>query len=197
MKSNVCALEKGGKGLDKILAEVEHVAEYNKLGEKQTLRLRLLAEELSGMLGGILDNFSGEFWAEDRNGTYELHTVIKVDEMTYELRNELLKLSSSGKNFSARGIMGKIRAAIDNLILASAGMPFDETMYLSGVGYGVEVNGIYSAWSLNRYRDDIKKQKDTEEAWDELEKSIVANLADDVTVGVKGRKVEVIVYKKI
>ena len=161
MKSNVCALEKGGKGLDKILAEVEHVAEYNKLGEKQTLRLRLLAEELSGMLGGILDNFSGEFWAEDRNGTYELHTVIKVDEMTYELRNELLKLSSSGKNFSARGIMGKIRAAIDNLILASAGMPFDETMYLSGVGYGVEVNGIYSAWSLNRYRDDIKKQKDT------------------------------------
>ena len=196
MKSNVCALEKGGKGLDKILAEVEHVAEYNKLGEKQTLRLRLLAEELSGMLGGILDNFSGEFWAEDRNGTYELHTVIKVDEMTYELRNELLKLSSSGKNFSARGIMGKIRAAIDNLILASAGMPFDETMYLSGVGYGVEVNGIYSAWSLNRYRDDIKKQKDTEEAWDELEKSIVANLADDVTVGVKGRKVEVIVYKR-
>ena len=32
--------------------------------------------------------------------------------------------------------------------------------------------------------------------WDQLEKSIVAKLADDVIVGVRGKKVEIIIIKE-
>ena len=33
------------------------------------------------------------------------------------------------------------------------------------------------------------------EAWDELEKSVIASVADDVIVGVKGRKADLIIVK--
>ena len=39
-------------------------------------------------------------------------------------------------------------------------------------------------------------QKDHAEEWDELEKSVIANLADDVTVGVLNGKVDMVVRKK-
>ena len=49
-------------------------------------------------------------------------------------------------------------------------------------------------WSLRKFEDESKK--DTEnETWDELEKSIVANIADDVSVKIVGTSVEIIVSK--
>ena len=33
-------------------------------------------------------------------------------------------------------------------------------------------------------------------AWDELEKSVIASVADDVIVGVKGRQANIIIVKK-
>ncbi len=50
-------------------------------------------------------------------------------------------------------------------------------------------------WTLQNYqkREPVQNQK---EKWDELERSIVANLADDVLVTMKGRHVEIVVKKK-
>ena len=50
MKSNVCKIDKGNKDLELILKESEKVAVYNELNHKQTLQLRLLCEEIDGML---------------------------------------------------------------------------------------------------------------------------------------------------
>ena len=49
-----------------------------------------------------------------------------------------------------------------------------------------------NSWSLNQYKN---KQKDREEPWDEIEKSIIANIADDVVVSVKGRNIEIVITK--
>ena len=55
-------------------------------------------------------------------------------------------------------------------------------------------------WSLCDYRqylsDDSHLTEQAEEDRDELEKSIVANLADDVKVGVKGDRITITVVKK-
>ena len=55
-------------------------------------------------------------------------------------------------------------------------------------------------WSMDVYREGIEnaKEKDgaAQEAWDELEKSILANLADDVRVSIKGNVAEVVVEKR-
>ena len=60
-------------------------------------------------------------------------------------------------------------------------------------GYSESVDYSY-VWSLNKYK--VSVQESEKEAWDELEKSIIANLADDVIVGVKGKQASIVVVKK-
>lgn len=54
-------------------------------------------------------------------------------------------------------------------------------------------------WSLSDYKGDIEKQKDSGKAekLDELEKSIVANIANDISVGVKGETVNLVITKEL
>jgi hypothetical protein len=57
---------------------------------------------------------------------------------------------------------------------------------------GMADSGIM--WSLYEYRGALKESIDgsetAQEAWDELEKSIVASVAKDVLVGVKGNRLD-------
>ena len=48
-------------------------------------------------------------------------------------------------------------------------------------------------WTLDTFRKEANEKKG--EPWDELEKSIIANIADDVIVGVEGKRVEIVVKK--
>ena len=55
---------------------------------------------------------------------------------------------------------------------------------------------------MTRYQDELRpniQRQDTAAlaAWDELEKSVVARVADDVKVSIKGRTAEVTIVKKI
>ena len=59
-----------------------------------------------------------------------------------------------------------------------------------------------AAWSMRVYRVEIERylhenRKGAEDAWDELEKSVVAHVADDVKVSIKGRMVEMTINKKL
>ena len=57
-------------------------------------------------------------------------------------------------------------------------------------------DALYS-WSMQKYKSEIDAVRSEEsEAWDELEKSIIANIADEVSVGVTKNSVELIVQKK-
>ena len=198
MKSNICTINKGGIGLDAILAEVEKVADYNNLPHKETLRLRLLAEELTGMLPELVENFDGYFWIENDENKYELHTEFSVDSLSKEKKQTLIAMSASKKNAAASGFMGKIRDIAENMLLFSEN-PNESNRYATEYLYDYDVADIsYSyAWTLENYLEHQKqKSANKGEEWDRLEKSIVAKLADDVIVGVKGRKVEIIIKKE-
>ena len=53
------------------------------------------------------------------------------------------------------------------------------------------------AWTLEYYINQQRQRlPDNSGKWDELQKSIVAKLADDVIVGVRGKKVEIIIKKE-
>ena len=207
MKSNICKLNEDLTCLEAVLSEVEKVTTYNALDDKKALRLRLLAEELCGMLPGLIENFSGKFWAENESETYELHVELKADDMNIDLRDELISVSKSGKNAAAKGIMGKIRAVAETMLLAA----FDPTLpmplptgdfhdyhgFNMGFGYidpaiSYETGYVYS-WSLFNYKTAVEDKE--EDAVAELERSIVARLADDIIVGVRGKNVEIVVKK--
>ena len=197
MKSNICKIEKGTKDLDAIFKECEKVAEYNGLNHKQALGLRLLCEEMDGMLPNIIEDFDGELWIEFEDGVCKVNISIQIPEFNVEKKEELIGIAKNKKNAAAVGIVGKIRDSIENFFLDEESM---EALALSsgtfslGTGYSEGVDYAY-IWRLDEYRSTVKKEEQTE-AWDELEKSVIASAADDVIVGVKGRKADIIIVKK-
>ena len=198
MKSNVCKINKGTADLEAILKESEKVAEYNHLTHKQALQLRLLCEELDGMLPHVVEKFSGNFWIEFDKGVCRVTASINIPTMTSEKKKELLGISKDGKNASATGMVGKIRNLIENFFL-------NEEAYMNSFVESapkLHVSAEYSefvgytyTWSLEEYRDCVKKEEH-KDAWDELEKSVIASVADDVIVGVKGNQADIIIVKK-
>ena len=106
-------------------------------------------------------------------------------------QEKLLAASSSGKNEAARGFMGRIRAFFDPLDWADAPMNVNP-----------EAMNQMTSWSMNAYRQMVKEeleqdQEGAAQAWDELEKSVVSKIADDVKVRIQGRRVEMIILKKV
>ena len=197
MKSNVCKIENGTKDLAAILSESERVAEYNGLTHKQALQLRLLCEEIDGMLPNIIDEFNGTLWIEYEEGVGKVHVSIEIPEFNSDKKEELIEIAKNKKNAAAVGIVGKIRNAIENFLLnEDAVLALSVSSGSAGLaaGYGESVNYAY-IWSLEKYRSSVKKEEQTE-AWDELEKSVIASVADDVIVGVKGNQADIIIVKK-
>ena len=197
MKSNVCKIEKGTRDLEAILKESERVAEYNGLSHKQGLQLRLLCEEIDGMLPNIIDDFDGELWIDFEDGVCKVNISIQILGFNAEKKEELIGIAKNRKNAAAVGIVGKIRNAIENFFLDEDRM---EALALSSGTLGM--SSVYSdgadyayLWRLEEYRSSVKKEEHTE-AWDELEKSVIASVADDVIVGVKGKCAEVVIIKK-
>ena len=197
MRSNVCKIENGTKDLDAILRESEKVAVYNELTHKQSLQLRLICEEIDGMLPNIIDNFNGELWIDFENGVCKVNVSLRFDEFTAEKKQELVAIAKNKKNAAAVGIVGKIRSVLENVFLdedvvngfnSASSSYYYSTQYHDYMDYS-------SVWTLEKYRDAVKKEAEKEN-WDELEKSVIASVADDVIVGVKGKKADIIIVKK-
>ena len=52
------------------------------------------------------------------------------------------------------------------------------------------------AWSMEKYKHDVEEKRDDDpDSYDELEKSIIANVADDVKVGINKDRIEIIIVK--
>ena len=169
-------------------------------------------KEDSWMLGELSGNFEGQFWVQVEGRRFELITDIYViDAMDGKTKKGFIAVSTKKKNAAAKGIMGKIRDVVENMMypenalysadyisseLESDVMMDQEEKKQSDKALTAEelVDSIMigDCWSLNQYK---AKQRKNPEPWDEIEKSIIANIADDVTVSVKGKNVEIKVTK--
>ena len=196
MKSNICKIETGTADLEAILKESERVAEYNGLTHKQALQLRLLCEEVYRMLPNIIDEFEGDLWIEYEDGVCKVKLSVKIPEFNATKKAELIDIAKNKKNAAAVGIVGKIRNAIENFFLNEDVMTAFEIsssgFYVSTASEGVDYSYL---WTLEQYRNEVKKETQAEK-WDELEKSVIASVADDVIVGIKGKQADIIIVKK-
>ena len=183
----------------------ENFAWRIKLDRHDTLRLDLLVEETLGMVKTMLDEFYGQIWFVADEKACEIHFEATAN-MNADRREELLSVSSTGKNTAVRGFMAKLGEIISGA-LHSAGKTIDaygqETMKYGVVHTpGMMTNNpdMMTIWTLQTYRADLDQARtsnsDVEEAWDELEKSIVARLADDVLVGIRGDRIDLVIKKE-
>ena len=202
MKTEIISIFSSGDGRDKALELAEKTGAYCGLDTRSVLRLRLLSEELIELIRSLASTLQGDFWLETSDNNVEIHlkTTIPMDLQT---RNELLAVSSSGKNSAAKGIIGKIREMIASVTLPddpNTKSMTEQALGLLSLGYqmGSYNSGAYS-WSMSSYITSVNNSDsdndDANEAKDELERSIVANLADEVKVNIVNSNVEVAIFK--
>ena len=202
-------------GIRAALTETDSFIRYTGLTGKKAIHLRLLVEETLGMVRMMAGDFDASFWLESDGGEYRVR-LAATTLMNKEKKSDLLSVSTSGRNAFAKGFMGGIRELIEDSLLK-----FDDRMTIKDeqgsavTGYnliGFDMPGGVAGggsspmmkeqliWSLNQYRDALEEAPDTDvsakEAWDRLEKSIVASIASDVIVGVKKDRVDMTIVMK-
>ncbi len=200
MKSDVILVSSKGAQMEAALDQVEKVSAYKGLTGKNARHLRLLAEEMMAMMRSITGETQGKFWIEDDGGVYELH-LLAATRMTSTKREKLLSASSSGKNESARGLMGKLRdffeRGADEDIAAHT-----SPLLIPGMYEHSSTPTLDWEWSMTQYEKALsyavdRKDEDALEAWDELEKSVVKKVADDVKVYIRRGTAELVILKKL
>ena len=173
---------------------VREFAESVGLSSKNELHLELLMEETLGMMLAKVETFEGEIWLE---GTGEACSII-LEATARE----------AGKDFdfarpAPAGFMAKIADVLectyrfeDIESVPDAMKPMLPAFFLEGMD-GAENEPVYAGqWSLSTYRHALKQGKGSDTAADELEKSIVAQLADDVRIGIDGKKIRMVISKR-
>ncbi|MBR5343261.1 MAG: hypothetical protein IK149_05135 [Oscillospiraceae bacterium] len=190
MKSDVIKVSSKDDRTDLVLDQADRMAFTQKLSHKGALHLRLLAEEMMCLMRAITGDVDGQFWIENKGQEYELHLHCNTFMDEYK-RRQLLSASTSGKNEATRGFMGKLRAFFE----PAEGLP---------ILYDTSSDGSYGdmVWSMRSYQERLhqyigQNKTDAEEAWDELEKSVVSHLAKDVKVSIRGSEVEMTVYRNL
>ena len=200
MKTDVIEVSGRAGQIETALIQAEKVAAYKEMSPRNALHLRLLTEEMMGMMRSITGDVTGRFWIEDNDGIYELHLQAEKW-LTSETREKLLAASTTGKNEAAKGLMGRLRnffeVGADEDIVA-----YTNPLILPSMYERASAPKLDWEWSLVQYEQALttyrqEKDENVREAQDELEKSVVAHVADDVKVSIRGRSVEMTIIKKM
>ena len=214
MKSDVIHVTNAGEGMADALEQAAASAAFRGLTGRDAVHLRLLAEEMLGMFRQVTGQAGADFWLDSEGRRFELHLSADPG-ITDGMRRELLSVSTSGKNAAAVGVMGKLRDIFERAFDApDPGAVSDYSRYyLQGLlatvdaaavspmtlALNASLNAGAIQWSMKKYRETVEQEKTEDdeavEEWDELEKSIVANIADEVVISIRSGHVEMTVYK--
>ena len=199
MKTDVITVSSRGNRMEAALGQGDKVIAYKELSGKNALHLRLLAEEMMGLMRSVTGAGEGLFWIEEEDQEYRLHLQVRA-RLSEEKRERLLDVSSSGKNESAKGLMGRLRDFFDwgsDEDLAT----FTSPLLMPEAFEHTSSPVLDWEWSMRRYESALCAQMANDpaarDAWDELEKSVVKHVADDVKVFIRNGVVELVILKKL
>ena len=68
MVTDVIVVSTQGNRMETALEQAEKVAAYKGLAKRDELQLRLLTEEMMGLVRSITGKKEGRFWIEDQDG---------------------------------------------------------------------------------------------------------------------------------
>ena len=208
MKSEIIKIEGKQSKETRIANFVEGYCNDLGLDHKISLRMRLLAEELVCLISSMEMEIDGEFFVESSDK--EIEMKLKMKTFIYpERKKELMSLATVERK-KPKGVLGKLSQVVQGYLVGAdedeqkqmelaRSIPYG--MYgMTGSCVGNQMMESITAWSLQRYRDAIDESVDNdgdEEEKDELEKSVLANIADEVSVEIKSGKVLLTVMKKL
>ena len=198
MKTNVIPIRSDLSGRTEAMREAERFSAYYGLTGKDAMHIRLLTEESISMVNGIIRGFEGTFWLESEPTPSGIlcRICVAADVRVNEgQEDQLLHMATYGKNEEASGILGKIRELFRwSMRQADAESFAQSNMIDNWFAMGVRDDAY---WSLRQYTKRVQEAAPGGEEWDELEKSIIARLSDEVRVGIRAERAEVMIEKYI
>ena len=152
----------------------------------------LLTEETLGMANQMLKDFDGEIWLETTPTGYEI--ILEAD-----VRNGFSTAPNAPEGFMAKiAEMLNCSYMFENISEMPENLASTLPDYLSYGIRGSEDAPVWAGkWSLSAYRDHLRGDSASEVNLDELEKSIVARLANEVTIGIHGHRIRLVISKKV
>ena len=172
MKSDVIKIDNSGNGFQDALIQTTKSAQFRNLSHKETLQLRLCAEEMLSLARSATGEMQASFWVESAGKQFDMHLSTKTV-MDREKRENLLASATSRKNEAATTFLGKLRDA------------FEQAM-LSDVTYSIPEDAL----------DDLANHPIEIPEWDEYEQSILRKVADEVKIAIRGDMVDMTITKK-
>ena len=176
---------------------VEEFARAAGVAGEEMLRMRLLTEETMCMAQTLLPNFEGELWLEGTSGDYRILLEANVREH---------EESASPDPEVPEGFMAKIAGLLNCSYVFEDVSEMPDRMlealpeYMQEGMCGQKNTPIWTGeWALSAYRRSLEERRRAGGApvdLDELEKSIVAQIASDVIVGVHGGKIRLAIVRK-
>jgi len=192
----------GNIGIEAILDEVVRFADYARLSDSESSKLRLLAEEMMGLTVRLFENDDYEFFIESKGNRYILILIAEVL-VNLQQKDKILTLSKQGKNTAEKGILGKISGVFQDFLMGAHNLPAgdNDNLNITGgedfrsISNYIHHNNPYNHcegmyFSMAHYRNLLPAEL-KENQWDGLEQSIIASIATDVVVGVRNNRVEV------
>ena len=204
MKTEIVRINSELNGKKNAVSAADYFNRINGITGKNAAHIRLLTEELISLVHGIMDGFLGILWLEDVPAEGGLLCRISlsaqnVNDPSQESR--LLSIATEGKNENSEGMLGMIRELFrmnsrysDDRSQLAALLNANERFGKGSAGVSAEEQ----LWSLDKYRRSMTGDAGgSDDERDVLEKSIIANLADDVKVWIRSDSTEVIIEKLI
>lgn len=187
LKSNIVLENNDMKDL---LAEVDRFTETQSLTKKERIRIRLLTKEAVGVLKATVKEGKGELKIESTENEYVISFAIDTPCISDDSKEKLIETSSGNKNEFYQGFTGKIRQAIEWLTntdkyTAANAAPAGYSMGFIDTSRGTQ-------WSYQQFKKDITT--DNKDNWDELERSVLSKLANEILVGVSEHTVSLKVF---
>ena len=200
-------------GRSDILDEVERMAKDYKLIRRNQLQLRLLAEELICFLQKVPTEYEAAFWIEQRDDEFELHLKTQIP-LGSDNRQKIGEYNPLESFDEVNGLMERLcdffLINVKNYV--NTGKNYIDisdkvTSCFCGLGilnwsferYNKRIKDIYSDMNNGKYIDIQKKDildKMIPAMSDEIDKSIIAQLSDDIYALMQKNNIEIIVQKK-
>ena len=197
-KSKECRFDGTSQELDKAIAEADRYTRSENLGKAMRLRIRLLTEELLTLVSGIEQMKIGTFYIERDGGDYDIcyEAVTHLNRETKELLNDMTGDKKTG-----------FGAMISNAISSMAEMSNNDRKGISSENVSAmsesigKDSGNYK-WSYNIFREkEIESAEESGETSayineDEIGKSMITRLSDDIRITMKSNKVSMRILVK-
>ncbi len=170
MKSDEISINSQGNGAEEAVRETKRMAEFQGLNPQDSLRLQLITEEMLSLVMSITGETKAIFWVEEDGGKFDLHMITQTH-MDRNKKDMLLASSTSRENEAARSFLGYLRDTIENATLSE---------------------GDYSSNDVPP-TGDVYLSFGEDESDSLYEQSVLRCLADNVSISIRGKTVEMTV----